>query len=112
MDEDGLGRDLTWILRARCADPTVGTPGELDAVMFPTGAGETSKSPAVRVAAYAEGKAICAACPVTAECLATAMRVEGGAGSGRFGIRGGLDPVERDAMYRRARDVAKRASRP
>ena len=46
-----------------------------------------------------EAKAICETCPVAAECLMEARIAEGGAnGRGRYGIRGGLTPVERAAL--------------
>lgn len=41
-------------------------------------------------------KAVCAACPVRAECLADAL-----AGGDAWSIRGGLDPVERASLARR-----------
>ena len=46
-----------------------------------------------------EAKAICEACPVAVECLTEAREMEGGAGGRyRYGIRGGLTPVERAAL--------------
>ena len=50
----------------------------------------------------AEAKAVCARCPVRTECLAYAID----AGE-RYGIWGGLDPVERRALVRaRSREAA------
>lgn len=42
----------------------------------------------------------CARCPVTAQCLALAMRAEGRAAAGhRYGIYGGRTGAERRALY-------------
>ena len=46
-----------------------------------------------------DAKAICDICPVRAECLDEARDIEGGSnGRGRYGIRGGLTPMERAAL--------------
>lgn len=44
---------------------------------------------------YRRPKAICAACPVTAECLAWAMDNETSTSWARFGMYGGLTPDQR-----------------
>ena len=43
-------------------------------------------------------------CPVTAECLAMAMRAERGTLADRFGIYGGLWPRQRAALARAGRE--------
>ena len=45
-------------------------------------------------------KAICAACPVKAECLEAAMAEDG---SGAFGVRGGMSARERNQLRRQRR---------
>lgn len=64
-----------WRARAACA-------GQVPDVWFLP---ETEKE-AIR---------ICHGCPVRAECLADALTHEGAAETGRYGIRGGLTPVQR-----------------
>lgn len=44
--------------------------------------------------------AVCAECPVTAACLTDALAHEG-SGTYRHGIRGGMTPEERFALYKR-----------
>jgi len=44
---------------------------------------------------YSRALAICASCPVSAECLDEALTQETDALSGRYGMRGGLTPDER-----------------
>lgn len=47
---------------------------------------------------YGEGKKICAVCPIREECLSNAM-----ANKERFGLWGGLIPIERRRIERRER---------
>ncbi|MEU3945414.1 WhiB family transcriptional regulator [Streptomyces sp. NPDC029526] len=55
-------------------------------------------------------KAVCHACPVRAACLEDALAAEGSSGAAyRHGIRGGLTPKERRAVYERRRDTASAA---
>lgn len=103
-----------WSASARCADPAVAdelfpilslrySPIEvMDRVMFPE-KGTNSSSADVRSAIYADARSVCAGCPVAVDCLEAALAQEGNAGSGRFGMRGGLDPDERTALVRRRR---------
>ena len=54
------------------------------------------------VRALRRARAICTACPVRTECHASAMRFEKGlAGNRRFGIFGGLTPLQRHSLWRR-----------
>ncbi|MDH6116857.1 hypothetical protein ABH930_000276 [Kitasatospora sp. GAS204A] len=47
---------------------------------------------------------ICAACPVTAQCLQLALDAEGNAAAGaRYGVYGGLTPAQRRKVYDRRR---------
>lgn len=62
-----------------------------------------------------KAKAVCADCPVLAECLKTAMDEERSGQSpgqnlkGRFGVRGGLSATERWALaYPEAAEAARR----
>lgn len=50
---------------------------------------------------YNRARAICAACPVSAECLAAALAEEGTTGL-RDGMRAGLTPDERHRIARSA----------
>ncbi|MFD5814364.1 WhiB family transcriptional regulator [Streptomyces sp. NPDC127038] len=85
-------RPVDWRTEALCAREDMAPYREL---FFPL-PGETAKA--------AAAKQICAACPVAAECLADAMRVEGGrGGESRHGIRGGLGPKGRRSRYEQAR---------
>jgi hypothetical protein len=45
-----------------------------------------------------EAKAVCAACPVTAECLTATMRLEADVPWGRYGVAGGLTAAERERL--------------
>lgn len=93
-----------WRDDGNCVRRTIDELVEVDAVMFPErGVGATER--ADRLAAHAAGKAICAGCPVVAECLADALRTEGSGGSGRYGVRGGLSPDERADVWRRSHRV-------
>ena len=53
---------------------------------------------------------MCLACPVASECLEAALMEEGSMqAAGRFGLRGGMTPEQRYALYRaraRAAEVA------
>jgi len=72
-----------WMLDAACRglDPDM---------FFPLKAGGPGVAP------YKEAKRVCDACPVRADCLAWAMDAEGFASKGyRFGMLGGLTPMER-----------------
>lgn len=53
-----------------------------------------------RSSGYVIARAICARCPVCAECLADDLRTA--APGPRQGMRGGLTPRERDALVRGA----------
>lgn len=57
-------------------------------------------------AAYREALGYCAVCPVTAECLDTAMRVEARGESARWGIWGGLTPKQRADLAAAERKAA------
>ncbi|MGW4602706.1 WhiB family transcriptional regulator [Streptomyces sp. NPDC004532] len=60
----------------------------------------------------AEAKRVCAACPIQAACLDTALAEEGGMGAaGRYGIRGGLTGEQRHNRYKSRTMAALRASR-
>jgi hypothetical protein len=43
---------------------------------------------------------LCSRCPVNQECLDAALQEEGSAPHGRYGMRGGLMPSERDTLFR------------
>lgn len=78
---------MTWRERATCREysPAIWEPDDLPTSM---------KNRITR-----QAKAICETCPVTAECLQAAREAEGGSnGRGRYGIRGGLTPMERAAL--------------
>jgi WhiB family redox-sensing transcriptional regulator len=90
-----------WLLKRACAD----TPVEVffDATEVTS---KTERDEAVKVA-----KAICRSCPVRRDCLEQAMKEEGSAAAGRYGVRGYLTPQERRKLYRvgglRGRDPVK-----
>lgn len=73
-----------WIDEAVCAS--------VDAELWFPGKGDTTKP----------AKALCATCPVSAQCLAWAMETEEQTAGGRFGIYGGLSPRERARLARRS----------
>lgn len=52
---------------------------------------------------YSQARKICAACPVTEECLAMALRTEPPGKGHRIGMFGGLSPDERERLVNRAR---------
>lgn len=55
-------------------------------------------------ALYIRARAVCARCPVRAQCLAEALAVEvSRTGEYRHGMWGGLTPDERASLYRRSR---------
>ncbi len=56
--------------------------------------------------AYRTAKAICASCPVQAECLTYALTVEGAERLGRHGVWGGTTPEQRDRIAREQRASA------
>ena len=77
-----------WTLQAMCR-------GVGDRVFFPRG---TTGTPVEDK--HTAAKRLCAPCPVTEQCLRRAMRAEGStAADYRFGVFGGLDPVERHALH-------------
>jgi WhiB family redox-sensing transcriptional regulator len=79
----------SWRDDARCA--TVGPD-----VMYPGGSGYEA---AVQTA---EAKAVCAHCPVTAQCLELALRLEGDATAAyRGGVWAGTTPIERANLARK-----------
>ena len=47
---------------------------------------------------YSRARALCARCPVSAECLAHTMATEDSGSRGRHGFAGGLTPSERYAL--------------
>ena len=73
---------IGWHKYARCAEPDV------DPEIFYVERGQSTK----------EARAVCAGCPVRAECLAFAMD---DADARAWGIWGGSSPRERRAMRRR-----------
>ncbi len=78
-----------WMADAACG------PGD-DAAFYPTQGATDSGDP------YADARAICAGCPVRAECLEFALTAEKGqVSSSRFGVYGGMSPRERFREYRR-----------
>lgn len=79
--------DVSWQDRAACAGTTM--------LLF---FGPDEETRAAQEARETEAKAVCAACPVRAECLAYALRH-----SVRYGIWGGLNERERLLKRRRAR---------
>lgn len=82
-----------WSRHALCADLS---EADADILFFP----DSIDGPAADHAI-----AICHQCPVRAECLDDAMRVEGGCRiSSRWGIRGGLRPVARWSRHKRAQE--------
>lgn len=76
---------MSWQDRAACAGATM--------LLFFGPDGETQ---AEQVARETEAKAVCASCPVRADCLAYALRH-----SVRYGIWGGLNRRERSLERRR-----------
>lgn len=74
-------------------------------LFFPAGEGTR--------ATHQKAITICKSCPVRRQCLALAMRAEGGASTeSRYGVFGGRTPAQRRALYRRhlERRKARRAS--
>lgn len=47
-----------------------------------------------------KARAVCRLCPVRHACADEAMREEGSGTSGRYGVRGGLTPQQRESIYR------------
>lgn len=89
--EDGV-RDSDWTERAACK-------GADSETFFPVG----TSGPALDQAAAA--KAVCARCPVTAECLAWSVLTRS-----EFGVFGGLDEEERRSENRRRAAARKSVS--
>lgn len=81
--------DMTWADRAECA-------GRGDDLMFPTAEPGTDAHARQTV----EARATCRECPVRAECLAYSL------GREPWGIWGGLDEDEREALGRGQRGTA------
>ena len=69
-----------------------------DEVFFPTG-GYPSM--------YDQARSICASCFVLDECRDHALRVETGTDFGRYGMFGGLTPVQRASLAGFGRPVAR-----
>lgn len=88
---------MSWQERAACA----GMPTDL----FFTPEGSTGGS-AAQVRRVAAAKAVCAGCPVRAECLAFALEHESGGVLYRAGVWGGLTETERARLVRLARPAA------
>lgn len=79
-----------WQARGACAVEGIDPDG-----MFP----ERSKP------GLAAARALCTRCPVQTECLLAALAEEGNKGrESRYGIRGGLTPSQRHALYRRSKN--------
>ena len=79
-----------WRFRAACA----GLPGD---EFFPTGAWGAANDVA---GAYQAAARVCVRCPVRLECLEAALDEEGPSSAGnRYGMRGGLTPGQRRAVY-------------
>ena len=92
---------MTWTDHAACAG--MATTPETDLWHDLDGSGgDLAKRRALRAARVRDAKAICADCPVTAECLNDATHTD--ATLGTYGIRGGLTPQER--IQRRAKGAA------
>lgn len=92
---------LEWMDRAECA--RVGAPAEW---FFPdlSAGGRIPKGG--RPDPYKNGRAVCAACPVTVECAAYDLTVNGT--SNPTGLWGGLTPDERrTARARTRRELAR-----
>lgn len=93
----GLGEGLCWWQVAACR----GMDTEL--FFLPSSASD---------AETALARGACAACRVSAECLAAAMEEEGRRGEeSRFGLRGGLTPRQRARLYGAERDARSRRRR-
>ena len=60
----------------------------------------TSTDPVKRAAAWADGRALCAGCPIRLLCLEDALDHESGSSYYRHGMRGGLDDTERANLAR------------
>lgn len=81
-----------WLDQARCA----GRPLE---VFFPTASAKETKN---RAGTWTRARAVCNLCPVRAECLAWAMKLET-SDNLRFGMYGGLTPKQRRRLHARGR---------
>jgi len=88
----GTRAPMEWLRRAACV-------GEDPELFFPVG----TQGPALRDIAAA--KRVCARCPVTLECLDTAL-----SGGQTSGVWGGTCEQERDALLRDGIDHARRRS--
>jgi len=77
------GEDQSWAARAACA-------GDYPEFWFPV------ERAGRGVADYTHARAVCAECPVRAECLDCAIR-----NGEAYGVWGGLTPRERDELRRR-----------
>ncbi|WP_309029050.1 WhiB family transcriptional regulator [Streptomyces alfalfae] len=79
-----------WRIRGACAVEGIDPDG-----MFP----ERSKT------GLNQARALCTRCPVQTQCLLAALAEEGSRGrESRYGIRGGLTPSQRHALYRRSKN--------
>lgn len=74
---------MTWHRHAKCRGMDIG-------VFFVDTSSDTQHA-----------RAVCATCPVTAECLDEALEQE--LSGHRFGVRAGMSPKERDQEARRRR---------
>jgi len=83
--------DEPWRADAQCLD-------EDPDLWFPASENPTHPT-------WDEPRALCAVCPVAAQCLDDALATE--TRSTRFGIRGGMGPDERDAEARKRSSVAR-----
>ena len=78
-----------WTLEAKCRDK--------DPELFYPGVSSGQR------ARQREAKAVCEFCPVKAECLAYAMRIETTNGH-RYGVFGGTTPEDRMALHQAAKE--------
>lgn len=86
-------RTEAWRESARCKT----ADGSHDPDFFP----EVGRKNEMR----ARAKRKCFACPVVQECLEWALQLEGGSdGNHRYGILGGMEPVERAMEHRSRRE--------
>ncbi len=96
--EGGITRPMhQWQNRAACAD--------LDPDVFFPSKREVSGVESSEASAALE---ICRGCPVKVHCLEAALKEEK-CEKARYGIRGGVTPAQRYRLYRRRRDLSRRA---
>ncbi len=91
-----LARDRSFMRRAACE-------GEASDLFFPTGQ--------IARGSYGPGKAVCATCPVSSDCLSYALEGESESAASWPGLWGGLTPTERRSL-RRALAGTSESARP